>query len=550
MTHELYATLSETISSNLRRKAVKSPSRWAETYRRIAEPKTGAELEWSFKYHPWLRAMHDSQAEFNVGMKSAQMGYSENVLNKTFYNLDIKRYSCLYVLPAKTPDASDFSSARFDAALELSEHLQKLFSDTKNIGHKRAGSANLYIRGSRSRSGLKSIPVNFLVLDELEEFEQENVPLAIERTSGQYNKEIWAISTPRVPKRGIHRMFLSSTQEHFFFPCPSCKQHIELDFKQNVKVIGEHAFDPRLNESYLFCHLCNAELPHANKWEWLQDGEFVKSQESNSRGFYINQLYSSTVHPADICKLYFQAQTNPAAEQEFFNSKMGLPHAVEGAQVSDADIEACVGDYASLSSAGGLITLGIDVGINLHYEVAQWTLPPRNIPTIDLSAQAVKRVIKEGKVLNFEQLDLLMYQYGVLGCVIDCQPERRKAFEFACRFPGRVYMCFYAQGVQGRQMNVREEQFEISVDRTSWMDLSLGRFKAKTIRLPRDVSFEYREHIKAPVRVPKMDKHGNPIAEYDNGSDPDHFAHASTYSEIALMIASKVGSSHDMSGVL
>jgi len=539
----------EAFTSTIKRRSITTTSKWSEAYRVIQDPRTKIDQPWSFKYHPWLREMHDSVSPFNVGMKSAQMGYSETVLNKTFFNIDIGRKSCLYVLPAAHPDASDFSSSRFDAALEASPHLHRMFSNTKNIGHKRSGSANLYIRGSRSRGGLKSIPVSFIVLDEVEEMTQENVPLALARTDGNFEKEVWAISTPRLPKKGIHKLYLNSTQEHFFFPCPSCNKHIELNFKQNMKVIGEHPYDPRVNESYLFCHECNARLDHETKYIWLKDGKFVAQHESSSRGFYINQLYSSTVKPGEIVKLYLQSLTNPADEQEFYNSKMGMPHAVEGAQVSDEDIQNCVGGYkSSQSGASGFITMGIDVGTFIHYEIAQWILPPGGTPTIDLSAQAIKRVIKEGKVTRFEELDGLMQKFQVVGCVIDSQPDRRKAYEFACRYPGRIYLCFYANGVAGRQINIREDRSEISVDRTSWLDLSLGRFKSQTISLPADVSYEYREHIKAPVRVPKMDRHGNPTAEYENGSDPDHFAHASNYCEIALMIAAKASQAYDIAG--
>ena len=54
--------------------------------------------------------MMDSDAELNVGMKAAQIGYSEAVLNRTFFTLDVKKQDVLYVLPSQTPDASDFSS--------------------------------------------------------------------------------------------------------------------------------------------------------------------------------------------------------------------------------------------------------------------------------------------------------------------------------------------------------------------------------------------------------------------------------------------------------
>jgi len=151
-------------------------SKWAQTYRF----KQGKKM--TFDLHPWSKAMHDSEASFNVGMKAAQMAYTETMLNCTFFKMDIEGVNCLYVFPNKNPDASDFSASRFDPALEESEHLKRMFSDVKNVGHKRAGPANLWIRGSKSRIGLKSIDPSFVVLDEVDEMDKDNIQLAFRRT--------------------------------------------------------------------------------------------------------------------------------------------------------------------------------------------------------------------------------------------------------------------------------------------------------------------------------------------------------------------------------
>jgi phage terminase large subunit GpA-like protein len=140
MDHELARVFAKRIAEGLKRKNLTTCSRWACECRVMGQPFPG---RWTFDHHPWLRGMHDSEAELNVGQKAAQMGFTETVLNIVFYHIDIKAVDCLYVLPAKTPDASDFSAARFDPALESSPHLASLFSDVKNVGHKRAGSANL-----------------------------------------------------------------------------------------------------------------------------------------------------------------------------------------------------------------------------------------------------------------------------------------------------------------------------------------------------------------------------------------------------------------------
>jgi hypothetical protein len=72
----------------------------------------------------------------------------------------------------------------------------------------------------------------------------------------------------------------------------------------------------------------------------------------------------------------------------------------------------------------------------------------------------------------------------------------------------------------------------VTVDRTSWLDLSLGRFFKRTIALPTDISHEYRQHLCSLVRILKEDKQGNPTAKYMNTA-PDHFGHARNYCEIA-----------------
>ena len=88
------------------------------------------------------------------------------------------------------------------------------------------------------------------------------------------------------------------------------------------------------------------------------------------------------------------------------------------------------------------------------------------------------------------------------------------------------------------------------MDRTTWLDTSLSRFRNGTIDLPKDVSYEYREHIKALVRRYERDRNGNSIGRYRRGSKDDHFAHARNYSEIALNLAYSLKRSTNLSGVL
>jgi len=493
--------------------------------------------------------MHDSTAEFNVGQKAAQMGFTETVLNITFFYIDVHGVDCLYVLPAKTPDASDFSAARFDPAIDLSEHLQEIFSDVQNVGHKRAGNTNLYIRGSKSRSGLKSVPVGVLVLDEKDEMKQENIPLARERQSGYNMALTWEISTPTVDDLGINETFKKSSQDEYFFKCPHCGRSINLEFPRNMQICGEHHEDPEIARSFIKCHLCNHKLEHEEKKVFLQDGGWVsKFEHQPYRGFGVSQMYSSSFkcEPGKFIRSYFLAQTNPADEQEFYNSKLGKPHIVEGARVTDSEIKRCIGSHLTFEACDtGVITMGIDVGNWLHFEIDRWQIPEGSGTNVNTYAKC--QVLKAGKCRNFEDLDKLMSDFHVRHAVIDQQPERRKALEFAQRWWGRVNLCEYSRGIAGKDIHVVEEDLKVKVDRTSWLDQSLGRFRNGSIILPRDVCNEFKDQVKAPVRIYEKDVDGNLVGRYVKGENAqDHHAHARNYAEIALPLAVSVGQSQDM----
>lgn len=529
------------LAAGLVRQSLTSCSRWAEVCRVMKEDANL--VAWSHSRFPWLRDMADSKAEENAAQKGAQLGVSEMLLNIGMFNNDVLGRDVLYVLPNQTPDASQFSAARFDPAIEFSPHLTRLYSDVKNVGHKRAGRANFYIRGSQSRAGLKSIPVAVVILDELEEMNQAHVPLAKERLSGQKEKLLWMASTPVINDKGISKEYKEGSQEHFFFPCPLCKRQTELT-AQCLEVVGDDPDSNLVWNSFLKCKECNGKLDHETKSEWLRLGKWVPSVEGKSkRSFYINQCYSTTIKPGHIAAAYLKGKVEEASEQEYFNSKMGLPHEVAGARISDEMINAAKGDYFLKTKRHGsrIITMGIDVGRRCHYEVAEWTL--NAYKGNDVLSTAHPKIIDAGGIAvgpEMHELDELMREFRVMSCVIDCHPDRRAAFMFSQRFMGFVKMAIYIVGLSGKQVQEDKNSPEpiIKIDRTQWLDQGLGRFRRGQITIPKNIGYEYCEHLKNIVRVPGKDAQGNPVNRYETGDNKqDHSAHARVYNEVALLFA-------------
>jgi len=542
MRDELAREFQEAISNGLRSRTLTTCSRWSEYRRVMGEPFPGP---YSFTYHPWCRAICDSSAPFNTAMKAAQMGVTEVAINRAFYTVDVLKKDVLYVLPTSI-NAGDFSKARFSTALLHSPYLKGIFTDTNTVGLKQAGGVNLYIRGSRGDSNLKSIPVSTLILDEVDEMDQKQIWLALERLSGHVEKWVWSISTPTIPKYGIHKLFLQGTQEHWTFKCPHCNRWSELVWPESVEIIGDHVNDPRCKESYLKCIECKHKLEQKEKPVYLASGAWHATAtecDQSHRSFYVNQLYSYTVSPGDIVVAYHRGLGDEAAASEFQNSKLGQPYMGEGAQVSDSDIDSCLRNHTKQDDrpkVGGhrLITMGIDQGKWNYIVIMEWLVKEMGA---DLNVVAQGKLLWEGKFLGgeYDKLDSLMREWQVMGCVIDADPNVNDARRFARRFPGYISLCRYRRGVSGKEISLAEDELGTpiaTVDRTGWLDATLGRFKTKRIELPRDVSHEYREHIKSMVRTYIKDETGNPKARYIE-TGPDHFAHAQTYAEIALPLA-------------
>lgn len=540
----LAAQLAIAVAQGLTRRSSTSCSKWTENYVILGKPVPGP-VRWN--KHPWSKEMHDVEGDW-IGKKAAQMGYSQVALDRAIYTIDIKGIDTLYILPKKNPDAADFSKAKFDTMIELSPHLKALFSNVRNIGHKQAGTVNLFIRGARSRSGLKSISTGLKIYDEFDEMPVKNIILAEERSSGYEagDKQNIKISTPTIPDFGIDAQFKQSTQESFIFRCPKCSKYTELVFPDCIVLGSDDLQDERgIRNSHLRCKECGGTLDHKSKPEWLMLKEFggsahwcnTQNKQSYRRGFGVNQLYSFMVEPWEIATLMLKAEYSEDDEAELWNSKMGLAHLTKDSVVTDAQIEACYAGYKQsdyIQPIGQLITMGVDVGKWIHYHIDQWLIPKVLGP--DLNILSTPRNLAHGKVASFEELDTLMRKYQVVRAVVDANPERRKAFEFANRFSGHVSLCFFNRGINGKNMHINENMMSVAVDRSSWLDLSQGRYKRKAIMLPNDTTAEFREHTKTLARVPKKDPDGNPTVKYVSRG-ADHSAFARLYSEIALPLA-------------
>ena len=562
------------LSTGLVKTSLTTPSRWAENRLMLGPPLPG---KWSFDYHPWLKEPMDARCDNIVTLKGAQLGFTTAAIGRVLFMLDVERLSVLYLLPTQRPDASEFSATKLQQVIDDSPEIAAMFTDVSSVGLKRSGSASLFIRGANSRNALKSISVGAIIFDEYDEMPPENIPLAEERTSGQFKSEIWRLSTPTIPGTGVDRDFQETTKEHFYFPCPygctiSTRGREDTDktrassgtTKRLIKfspddlvVTAEELSDPNVKNSYVQTSCCNKKIEHKEKRFIIGKGKYQPEGHTDysNRGFAVNQLYSSTMNPERIARLYLRAQVDPAAEQEYWNSKMGIAHETKGARLTDSIIDGCIKTDLSWGNTQWT-TMGIDVGAQMHVIVRNWKLKQLGS---DLNLYATSKLLLETKVEDPQQLDKLMRDFQVYMAVIDAQPERRMSIAFARRFPGHVRTCFYNTAEKGQTLSITDgdDDWRVTADRTFWLDTTFGAFKTNRIVLPGKLSIENRTQLKALVRVYRevkqaagkqtsmSDAQKQPVAYYRN-TGPDHYAHAWNYSEMALPLAVSKGTNRDL----
>lgn len=523
------------LATGLVRSSSTTCSRWAQNYVHLGKPIPGP---LRFTRFPWSKEMLDCDQNW-VGMKGAQMSFTLNALVRSFFQMDVRKNNVSYFLPKWKPDAHDFSKHKFDTILDHSPHIEEMFSEVRNVGHKRAGGVDFFLRGTQSTSGMKGISTGVIIFDEYDEMPAFATPLGQERASAFLEEDkqtIW-LSTPTIPNYGIHTEYKGSDQSHFMFKCPSCGRMTELTFPECLVITAETYSDPNVLNSHLICSLCKNKLPHESKVEWLKDAYWVKNANSHIRGFAISQMYSTIRPPSDIAIAALKAAAGDEfAEQELYNSKLGIPFTREGTNVSDAEVTECLGPHSINSPPpSGIVTMGVDVGHKLlFYWIDFWLLPVN--PGPDLNAEAKVRTITMGTLHDFYELDKLMSDYQVISAIVDVDPSFRDAYSFCSRFQGYAHLCRFTRGIQKTHINFKSEDLTVMVNRTSWLDLSQSRFRRKTILLPHDTLTEAKMHITAPRRTPKRDKDGNPVTQYISDK-PDHFAFARVYSEIALPFA-------------
>jgi len=323
-----------------------SVSEWADQYRILSSKASAEPGRWRTSRTPYLKAIMDclspaSPVERVVFMKAAQVGATESANCWLGFIAHHAPGPVMAVWPT-VEMAKRNSKQRIDPLIEESPVLKELIAPARSrdagntILAKEFRGGVLVMTGANSAVGLRSMPVRYLFLDEVDgyprdvEGEGDAIQLAEARTRTFARRKIFIVSTPTISgASSIEREYEQSDQRRYFLPCPHCGHRQWLRFEQLRWTWGKPE-----TVRYV-CEDCEAAIEEHHKTELLAQGQWQPLAPENvgkTAGFHLSSLYSPVGWRSwrDIAQAWETAQGNASAIKSFKNTELGETWVEEG----------------------------------------------------------------------------------------------------------------------------------------------------------------------------------------------------------------------------
>lgn len=284
-----------------------SISEWSDKYRILSRTEGSESGKWKTSRTPYLEEPMNELSPHSdyqkvVFMKGVQIGGTSIGLNFLAYCIHADPASFMFVEP--TVDiAKKISKQRINGMIQEMPVLKERIKEDRSrqtsntLFLKDFDGGILVLSGANSAASLRSMPIRFLILDEIDAYpadldgEGSAVELAIKRTETFHNKKILLISTPTIKdESNIEIEFSLSDMRYYHIPCPQCGTYQKIEWK-NIKFEYDKKYD--LTSDVFYACVNGCRIDENNKTDFLSKGKWIKENpESNIAGFHLSSLYS------------------------------------------------------------------------------------------------------------------------------------------------------------------------------------------------------------------------------------------------------------------
>ena len=370
---------------------IQTVTEWADKHRFLSSVSSSEPGKWKTERTPYLKEIMDCLSpthpcEKVVFMKGAQVGGTECGNNWMGFCICNAPGPMLIVNPT-TETAKRTSRMRIDPAIENCPALREKIKSprSRDSGNtmlmKEFPGGILIMTGANSPVGLRSLPVRYLFLDEVDGFpdeagtEGDPVDLAVQRTATFNNRKIFVVSTPTIKDASrIEQAFLEGDQRYFYVPCPHCGHYQVLRWRNVI-------FDPKnLTEAVYKCEECEAIWHDYQKELILKKGRWIPTNPDANPGvvsFHLSSLYSphGWTSWTSIAREFLDSKDDPSRLQVWTNTKLAETwEDMAGQQIDPTSLMVRREKWGpELPKQVVILTCGVDVQDNrLELEIVGW----------------------------------------------------------------------------------------------------------------------------------------------------------------------------------
>lgn len=368
-------------------------SEWADAHRMLPKKSSAEPGPWRTDRTPYLREPMDclsttSEIEEIVIMSAAQIGKSEALLNAVGYVIDHAPGPMMVVQPTEGL-AKRFSRQRLEPLITVTPRVAAKVAPARqrDSGNTVLGkdfpSGQLILTGANSAVGLRSMPAQYLFMDEIDGYpvdvDEEGSPIELaearQRTFARRKRA--KVSTPTIAGRSaIEAAYQASDQRRFYVPCPDCKEMQPLEFG---RLIWSKLGLPPERAVYE-CRACFYQIRDHEKTEMLAKGEWRPEKPEHSgkvRGYHLNALYAPIgwMSWGDIASQFVTSHKDPEKFRVFVNTVLAETWKSRGEAPAWEGLQKRREDYpiGKVPMGALFLTAGVDVQKDrVVYEVVGW----------------------------------------------------------------------------------------------------------------------------------------------------------------------------------